>query len=71
MSNKYPRYSMMIDGKLEWLPLGEAASAYDCGWVQVEFGPCVIDAEDLEPRLITDDDKRKISNLADEISGSK
>lgn len=71
MGPKYPKYSMMVNGELKWLSLGEAASAYDCGWIQVEFGPCVIDAEDIEPRLITDEDKRKISDLADDISASK
>lgn len=71
MSNTYPRYSMMVDGKLEWFSLGRAASMYDCGFIQVDFGPCVIEKEGEDPRLMTDDDRSKISELADRISESK
>lgn len=62
---------MSVDGHDEWLPLNAAAKIFDNGQVHVDFGFFVIDEADTLPRNITDDDREKISNAADELSANK
>lgn len=70
-ANEYPLYEMVVGGKIEWCSLRQAAIFYDCGLVPVSFGTQVIDSLGDVPRPITDDDKRRISDRADEYSASK
>ncbi|MEA3249665.1 MAG: hypothetical protein U9Q03_04915 [Patescibacteria group bacterium] len=48
----------------------EAAQCYDSGWNSVDFGQSVME-ETGDTRTMTDEEKHKISSLADEYSASK
>jgi len=69
-SNDFPKYLMVIDGKLHFVPFREAYVAYDNGFVPVEFGQYVLN-HDFSVREMTEEDKSKISDAADEYSASK
>lgn len=64
---------MIINGKRQWLGLHSAGVAYDSGWARVEFGETVVDptGDDLVIREMTDQDRAKISDYADEWSANK
>ena len=64
-----PRYQMVVDGQVEWHPLREAGVVYDSGWVSVSFGQGVRELDIT--RHLTDEDKRKIADIADEHGASK
>ena len=64
------RYMMIVDGNTHFLLLRETAQVYDSGWVPVEFGDLVL-LEDFTTVVMTDEDKQKISRLADDYSASK
>jgi hypothetical protein len=70
----FPLYSMLVgegDRKVvEWHPLRDAGIVYDSGWVRVEIGGQVLQA-DGTVREITMEERRAIADLADEWSGSK
>ncbi len=66
----FPRYLMIVDGKRRWLPLGDAGVVYDSGWVSVNIGGKVCEADGTE-RDITDAERNRISVIADEHSGNK
>jgi len=66
----FPRYLMKIDGKRKFLSLGEAAVAYDSGLVRVSFGRYVLH-EDFTVVPMSEKDKRRISDAADEYSANK
>lgn len=69
----FPRYEMIFEGGSHFLPLGEAASWYDCGWMKVEIGTWVIDAAHplARRRPMTDTDREQIQLAADRHSESK
>ncbi len=62
-------YEMVVDGQRKWCSLSEAARWYDSGQHQVAFGQDVI--QDGWPRPMTDEEQRKISDLADDYGSSK
>ena len=64
-----PRYQMMVDGNEEWHPLRDAGIVYDFGWVPVSIGGTVRELDTTRP--ITVEERRKISDIADDWSASK
>jgi hypothetical protein len=64
-----PRYQMVVNGNEEWHPIRDAGVVYDSGWVPVSIGGSVREL-DLT-RDITDEERRRIADMADEYSGSK
>ena len=66
----FPKYLMKIDGKRQFLSLGQAATAYDCGFARVSFGHYVLH-EDYTVVPMSEKDKSCISNAADEYSANK
>ena len=70
MSDEFPKYLMKINGKRVFCSFRDAYVAYDSGWVPVQFGRYVLNA-DFTVRPMDDRDKAKISEAADEYSGSK
>lgn len=69
-SPQFPLYQMVLNGNEKFLPFREAYVAFDSGWMDVDTGQFVID-EGFKLRPMTPEDKRKISNAADEYSASK
>lgn len=69
-SDKFPKYLMKINRERKFLTFREAYVTYDSGLAQVEFGRYVLN-EDFSVRKMTDEDKSKISDAADEYSASK
>lgn len=69
-SPQYPQYLMLIGAQRRFLPIREAGVAYDCGFVNVEIVGDVLE-EDHRVRLITDEERRKIAEIAEEWSTSK
>jgi hypothetical protein len=65
-----PRYEMLVNGTSELLTFHAAGRAYDSGFIPVDFGSFVIEVNGLQ-RPMTKDDRRRISDYADEYSGSK
>lgn len=72
MSEKgaYPRYAMQVGKEKKWLPLREAGIAYDNGWMDVSICGEVME-ETGTVRDTTDEERKKISDIADEYSESK
>lgn len=68
---KFPLYLMRIDDRYEFVTIHRAAAWYDSGWNKVDFGGFVIEDATFKVRRITDQEKRKISDMADEYSTSK
>lgn len=66
----WPKYLMRIDDQYKFMRIGEAGVWFDSGWHKVDIERFVLN-EDLSVRLITDKEKRKISDLADAHSESK
>ena len=67
---KYPLYSMVINGKTSFMTLREAGVAYDNGMVRVEIGGLVLESS-RSAREITHEERAKISEIAEEYSASK
>jgi hypothetical protein len=61
---------MQVGDKREFLTLSFAGRAYDDGWVNVTILGLVLE-QDFSVRDITDEERGKISYLADEYSASK
>lgn len=70
MSEFTPLYEMIIDGKQFWLSIKQAGIAYDSGWMPVQIGGSVLEREGA-PRLITDAERQRIADIADDWSASK
>ncbi len=70
MNGEFPKYLMKIGRNRKYLPLGEAAKAYDCGHADVRFGRYVLN-EDYSVREMTNEDRDQISKAADNYSASK
>jgi hypothetical protein len=66
----WPKYLMKINGRRQFLTLGEAGRAYDNGMVSVEFGRYVL-SEDFSVVPMNDTDRKEISDAADRYSESK
>ncbi len=64
-----PLYQMVVDGNEEWHSLRDAGIVYDCGWLPISIGGLV--QEEGETRSITNEERRSISDIADEWSASK
>lgn len=64
------RYLMIVNGQREWLHLYDAGVMFDNGHVPVRIGGYVQDLRGME-RPITDEERNKIADIADEYSGSK
>ena len=71
MAKSYPQYQMYVNGAQEWHSLHSAGARYDCGFLPVRIGDLVIETPDATPRPMTDDDRRRIANAADDYSDSK
>ncbi|MES2006613.1 MAG: hypothetical protein V4436_00725 [Patescibacteria group bacterium] len=69
-SLQFPLYLMLVDKKPKFLPLQEAGVTFDSGWVEVDTGGFVLEA-DLSVRPMTREEERKISDIADEYSARK
>lgn len=69
-SREFPRYELVVDGHSHWLTLYQAGVAYDNNWVPVSIGGHVLH-KDGTVRDITDQERARISDLADEHSASK
>lgn len=74
-----PIYQMttyeIIDGKMvnikeQWLPMNKAGVLFDSNWIGVEMGNSVM-LDDGVVRPITEEEIRKIVDIADEHSMSK
>lgn len=70
MSDFKPLYEMIIDDKTYWLLIRQAGIAYDSGWVPVSIGGHVLDGPG-PTRLITNEERRRIADIADDWSASK
>ncbi len=68
--SSFPRYLMIVNGNRLWLDIGNAGVAFDSGWVPVRIGGKVIE-EDGTERDVTDEEKQRISDIAEEYSASK
>lgn len=66
----WPRYNMIIDGAPRWLSLRDAGIAYDSGHCSISIGGLVLE-ENGSTRDITMDERRRISDIADDWSASK
>ena len=64
------RYQMIADGKEEWLSIFRAGVRYDNGWITVGIGEKAL-LPDGSTRDVTDEERRVISEIADEYSASK
>jgi len=69
-TREFPRYQMIVGGKIVWCPLNEAALFHNNALLEVSFGTIVHDSLDDDPREMTDDDQRRITQAADRISRS-
>lgn len=67
---EFPKYLMVVDGKQKFLSFHEASVAYDSGWARVEFGHLVLES-DFSVRDMTDAERAKLSEAADEYGASK
>ncbi|KND50822.1 MAG: hypothetical protein AB202_00250 [Parcubacteria bacterium C7867-007] len=67
---EYPLFLMQAGAMFQFLPLREAGILYDNGLVDVKFGTFVLE-EGLKIRLMTDEEKGKISEIADRYSENK
>lgn len=70
MSNDYPKYLIITNGRRQWLPLRQAGIAWDNGWAKVEMGSFVLEADGTE-RPITAAEQVQIQDIADDYSASK
>jgi nucleoside 2-deoxyribosyltransferase len=64
-----PRYQMMVDGNEEWHPIRDAGIVFDSGWAPVSIGGSVRELDTTRP--ITDQERTRIADIADEYSASK
>jgi len=69
-SEEFPKYLMKVGGDRKFVTFREAYVLYDSGLVRVDFGRYVLE-KDFSVRPMTDKDKAKISEAADEYSASK
>ena len=63
-------YLMVVNGERHWMTLNQAGKVYDSGWYPVSIGGQVMD-EDGKERDITDEERKRIADIADECSASK
>jgi hypothetical protein len=68
--DQFPKYLMKINGERRFLTFQEAATVFNSGMSQVEFGRYVLN-EDFSVRLMTTEDISRICCLADRYSASK
>lgn len=66
----FPLYQMIVDGKQEWHTLRSAGIVYDYGHLPISIGGQVLDGPGMA-RDITEEERQKIADLADEWSASK
>lgn len=64
------RYQMLVADKEFWLKIQEAGEIYDFGFAAVEIGGKVLQS-DGSVRPITEWERNKIADIADEWSGMK
>lgn len=68
---QFPKFLMITDRtQREFLSIGRAGAAYDCGWCRVEIGDLVL-LSNFTTRPTTKEDRAAISDVADEYSASK
>ena len=69
---EFPRYLMLLGDNRDrfWMLIHEAGRTYDSGLVRVEIGGSVMDSEVTE-REITDEERERIVQIADNHSASK
>lgn len=68
--SSFPKFQMFINKQERWLPLHEAGRMYDYGYAPVEIGEQVYDDYGVM-RPITDEERQKIVDVADEWSENK
>lgn len=73
--SEFPLYLMWSkfpegDDEYDFLSINEAGILYDSGWKKVAFGNIVFESS-LKFRPMTEEEKVKISEIADEYSGRK
>lgn len=66
----WPRYRMVVDGTVTWLPIKDAGITFDWGWAPVSVGGQVME-EDGSIRDITPGERQRIADIAEEWSASK
>jgi hypothetical protein len=72
-SNTERQYLMIVYGEKKeerWLSLQEAGVLYDNGYLNVEIGGRVREPDNLT-RPISQEERDKIRDIADQVSGSK
>lgn len=69
-NSRFPLYLMIVNGERKWLKINRAGVVYDDGFMPVRIGGSVLE-EDGSEREITNEERQKIVNIADEYSGSK
>lgn len=67
---QFPLYLMIVNGIKKFLTLKEAGEAHDSIFGKIEFGEYVL-AADFSVRVLTDDDKKLISDFADKTRSRK
>lgn len=68
--SEFPLCLMKVNGERKFMTFREAYVTYDSGFAKVEFGRYVLN-ENFTVRLMTKEDRQKISDAADDFSGSK
>lgn len=72
---EWPKYLVKttLDGhvELEFMPIQRAGVTFDSGWAKVEILSYVLLNDKGSVRLITNEERREISRIADEYSASK
>ena len=66
----FPLYLMIRDGSRVWMNIIDAGRLYDSGFIPVSIGGRVMEEGGCE-RDITDEERQKIVNIADDYSGNK
>ena len=67
----FPLYLMIRDGSRVWLHIRDAGRLYDSGFIPVSIGGKVIRDESGSEHDITDEERQRIVNIADDYSGNK
>ena len=66
----FPKIGMTVNGKKGFKSLSEAVPLFDSGWAVVELTDEVL-LSDYSIRELTPEESSRLSDLADEYSGSK
>lgn len=70
MGDSFPLYQMIVGDKTHWLPIEACGVLYDDGSRHVSIGGKALDESGLE-RDITNEERQRIADIADEHSANK